>query len=161
MLAVIRISVFLIITVGCNVLYTNGFTVPFQHPTAVPGTFSSTTVNRKALTNSKYRGLNHVPFSSTLVRNFSTTSLDSKSKGEPTPQKTDELVQSASRSLRRCSWFSWWAQIILTVVSSITLLFARSVMNIGAAQGIKKFGVNDFFLAGAGKSFSFKHKRCI
>ena len=161
MLSVIRILLLLIITVGCNVLYTDGFTVPFKHPTAVPGTFFSASIKRKALTSTNYRVFNCMTFSLKHNRHLSSSSsLYSKSKEEESSsQKKDELVKAASLSLRRCSWFSWWSQIILTVVSSITLLFARGVMNAGTTQGLKKFGVNDFFLAGAGKSLFFQKKR--
>ena len=40
----------------------------------------------------------------------------------------DPLVRSASLLMRRLSWFSWWAQLILTTISSVTLLFARNVI---------------------------------
>ena len=40
----------------------------------------------------------------------------------------DPLVRSASLVMRRLSWFSWWAQLILTTISSVTLLFARNVI---------------------------------
>jgi hypothetical protein len=38
------------------------------------------------------------------------------------------LIQSISRRLRRLSWFSWWAQMILTTISTTILIFAASVV---------------------------------
>lgn len=42
--------------------------------------------------------------------------------------QVDSLVLKASKSLTASSWLSWWSQLILTVVSSITFVFARNVM---------------------------------
>lgn len=53
-------------------------------------------------------------------------SLDQESEGE-----VDELILETSKSLHRISWLSWWSQVILTVVSSITLIFARNVIRAG------------------------------
>lgn len=39
----------------------------------------------------------------------------------------DPLIVDTSEVLGRVSWLSWWAQVILTVIASVTLLFARNV----------------------------------
>ena len=41
----------------------------------------------------------------------------------------DPVIKNVSIRLHRINWISWWCQVILTVISSITLLFARSVLN--------------------------------
>lgn len=43
----------------------------------------------------------------------------------------DDLIFETSKTLHRISWLSWWSQVILTVVSSITLIFARNVIRAG------------------------------
>ena len=37
------------------------------------------------------------------------------------------LMRQISKTLSRTSWISWWSQVILTVISSIILLFAKSI----------------------------------
>ena len=75
--------------------------------------------------------------------------------------KVDDLVQLVSLRMRRVSFFSWWAQCILTVVSSVTLLFTRNVLNIettpigmGAAVANRALLPN-YFLAGSSIALSF------
>ena len=60
----------------------------------------------------------------------------------------DVLILRASSALRRSSWFSWWAQIILTVVSSVTLIFAKSVLENSGSAMSKSGGL--FLFAGTG-----------
>ncbi len=60
----------------------------------------------------------------------------------------DVLILRASSALRRSSWFSWWAQIILTVVSSVTLIFAKSVLENSGSAMAKSGGL--FLFAGTG-----------
>jgi len=57
------------------------------------------------------------------------------------------LLVETSRALRRLSWFSWWSQVILTTVSTVTLGFARNVLSTGRGGG-STTGL--FFLAGSG-----------
>lgn len=54
------------------------------------------------------------------------SSADSKEVPVPFYQ-TDPIIRNAAKTLQRTSWFSWWSQVILTVISSIILLFAKSV----------------------------------
>jgi magnesium-transporting ATPase (P-type) len=42
--------------------------------------------------------------------------------------ETDPLVYRASKNLTASSWLSWWSQVILTVISAVTFIFARNVM---------------------------------
>ena len=72
--------------------------------------------------------------------------------GDETEKRVDELIVKASQGLRRSSWFSWWSQVILTVISSITLLFATSVLQSSGAVQRRGGG---FFLAGSGIALSF------
>ena len=62
----------------------------------------------------------------------------------------DELIVEASNTLHRISWLSWWSQVILTVVSSVTLIFARNVLTAG-----KSPGAEGLLLAGSGLVVSF------
>lgn len=68
--------------------------------------------------------------------------------------KIDPIVKEASAVLRRLSWFTWWSQLILTTVSSVTLLFARNV--IGAqSNAILSPSLPNFLLAGVSIGLSF------
>uniref|UniRef100_A0A7S3PX80 Uncharacterized protein n=1 Tax=Chaetoceros debilis TaxID=122233 RepID=A0A7S3PX80_9STRA len=71
----------------------------------------------------------------------------------------DPLIQETSTNLRRITWFSWWSQVILTVVSSVTLLFARAVLKTssGAVAGLPSVPSvsGGFVFAGSGVSLSF------
>lgn len=60
----------------------------------------------------------------------------------------DALVKLVSLRMRRVSFLSWWAQVILTAVSSVTLLFTRNVLNLEANPANKIFLPN-YFLAGS------------
>jgi hypothetical protein len=61
----------------------------------------------------------------------------------------DPLVLDTSLSFRRISWLSWWSQVILTTVSSVTLLFARNVVVARRAVAAVS-GASVFWLAGWG-----------
>ena len=66
--------------------------------------------------------------------------------------KIDPLVSQASKALRRSSWLSWWIQVILTTVSSITLIFAKTVLAAQSRYNGGSFNLNrsGFILAGSG-----------
>ncbi|KAL3809189.1 hypothetical protein ACHAXA_000708 [Cyclostephanos tholiformis] len=72
-------------------------------------------------------------------------SSSSSSPSSSSSSEIDPLIYRASVALRASSWFSWWSQLILTVVSSITFLFARNVLSStssptgGAATMMGKF----------------------
>jgi len=88
-----------------------------------------------------HRNLNGSSYSKTILASSSSNSPDRQNK------QKDELIISTSQALRKCSWFSWWTQVILSTVSGVTLLFARSVLMSGI-EG-KKRGA-EFILAGSG-----------
>jgi hypothetical protein len=67
--------------------------------------------------------------------------------------KVDDLVQLVSLRMRRVSFLSWWAQVILTTVSSVTLLFTRNVLNLEANPANKALLPN-YFLAGSSIALS-------
>lgn len=78
--------------------------------------------------------------------------------------KVDDLVQTISLRMRRVTFLSWWTQVILTVVSSVTLMFTRNVMNIetvsvtaAAATASRSTSalVPNYFLAGSSIVLSF------
>lgn len=59
----------------------------------------------------------------------------------------DPLVQETSRMLKRVFFFSWWAQVILTTISTVILLFARNVVGPATGRGPAP---PPFFLSGTG-----------
>jgi hypothetical protein len=64
-------------------------------------------------------------------------------KGPP----TDPVVKETSRMLKRVFFFSWWAQVILTTISTVILLFARNVVGPATGRGPAP---PPFFLSGTG-----------
>jgi len=74
---------------------------------------------------------------------------ESLSSSSPAVVK-DELIRQTALGLKRLSWFSWWCQVILTTISSVTLLFAKNVRKAGAAGD----GLGGLFLAGSGITLS-------
>ena len=65
------------------------------------------------------------------LSNFVSRPLPEKKKDDDDPNldvHVDPLVRDTSLIMRRLSWLSWWAQLVLTTVSSVTLLFARNVI---------------------------------
>jgi hypothetical protein len=77
--------------------------------------------------------------------------------------KIDSLISSISLRMRRTSWLSWWAQMILSVISSVTLLFTRNVLALqtGTANAAAAGAILDrnlfpnYFLAGSSIVLSF------
>ena len=79
------------------------------------------------------------------------TSSLSSYNSDNNDQKIDSLIYSTSKVLRSTSWFSWWSQVILTVISSITFFFARNVMDAQQSVNPMQFKVaSKFFLPGLG-----------
>ena len=64
-------------------------------------------------------------------------------KGPP----TDPVVKETSRMLKRVFFFSWWAQVILTTISTVILVFARNVVGPATGRGPAP---PPFFLSGTG-----------
>ena len=64
---------------------------------------------------------------------------------------TDTLVFKASKNLTTAAWFSWWSQVILTVISSVTFVFARNVLQSQTTSPLE-FGriASKFILPGVG-----------
>lgn len=65
----------------------------------------------------------HIPSTTSLLLSNTNNNIDNDNT-----QQIDSLIYRTSKVLRASSWFSWWSQVILTVISSITFLFARNVM---------------------------------
>lgn len=63
----------------------------------------------------------------------------------------DPLVYRASKNLTASAWLSWWSQVILTVISAVTFIFARNVMEASSMgpMGITKVAPK-FVLPGVG-----------
>jgi len=77
--------------------------------------------------------------------------------------RVDDLVQLVSLRMRRVTFLSWWAQLILTVISSVTLIFTRNVMNLESTRSVTAVAaaatnralVPNYFLAGSSIAISF------
>lgn len=89
----------------------------------------------------------HLPSFLLQQRSFQEGSEDSVQAREEDP-----IIESSAIMLRRLNWVSWWSQVILTVVSSITLLFAKSVLKAGSEKSSVAGG---FLFAGSGITLSF------
>ena len=88
------------------------------------------------------------------------SSTSSSESGGGSRNKPDKLIETTAYTLRRTSWFSWWTQVILTTISSIILLFARSV-GLAAIEASSPGGAArnqasaSFFIGGVGIAISF------
>mmetsp|Transcript_8542 Transcript_8542/g.21054 ORF Transcript_8542/g.21054 Transcript_8542/m.21054 type:complete len:304 (+) Transcript_8542:76-987(+) len=74
--------------------------------------------------------------------------------------RVDDLVQLVSLRMRRVAFLSWWSQVILTVISTVTLLFTRNVLNIetspmGLVAATNRALLPNYFLAGSSIVLSF------
>jgi Protein of unknown function (DUF3611) len=77
-------------------------------------------------------------------------------KDDDSISSTDDLILQSSQTLQRFSWLSWWSQVILTVVSSVTLLFARNVRRLQILRSNGSVsGGSGLILAGMGIIVSF------
>jgi hypothetical protein len=83
------------------------------------------------------------------TRLFRASYDDDNDQGDKTAAfKSNPLVRETSRSLKTVSFFSWWAQVILTTISTVILLFAR---NVGGRAAAGAMGAPPpFFLSGTG-----------
>lgn len=82
---------------------------------------------------------------------------DESMEGSVVKVKVDPIVKETALLLRRLSWLTWWSQLILTTVSSVTLLFARNVIGASTASSyaIATSSLPNFLLAGLGIGLSF------
>lgn len=74
--------------------------------------------------------------------------------------KVDPVVKETAVLLRRLSWLTWWSQLILTTVSSVTILFARNVIGASTTTAASAYSMinaslPNFVLAGLGIGLSF------
>jgi hypothetical protein len=66
----------------------------------------------------------------------------------------DELLLRTYKTLWRNSWTSWWCQLPLSVVSTITLLFAKSILLNGSKSMGNQKEAAGLFLTGTGTFFT-------
>lgn len=78
-------------------------------------------------------------------------SLQTHHYATPSNSNADPLVLRASQKLTFATWLSWWSQLILTVISSVTFLFARNVLQSQTTSSLE-FGkvASKFVLPGVG-----------
>jgi Protein of unknown function (DUF3611) len=76
----------------------------------------------------------------------------SSSAAALTPADTGIDVQRASRALWKVGWFTWWTQLVLTVVSAVICSFALIFPGVNARASASAAGT---VLAGAGVSVAF------
>lgn len=74
--------------------------------------------------------------------------------------KVEPVVKETAVLLRRLSWLTWWSQLILTTVSSVTILFARNVIGASTTTAASAYSMinaslPNFVLAGLGIGLSF------
>lgn len=74
-----------------------------------------------ALSCARARGLAVAPLRRPAAVQPRAAAVRASSEGTASPE-----ILRESRAFRRASWFSWWSQLILSVVSSITLVFANA-----------------------------------
>ncbi len=89
-----------------------------------------------------------IPVSSTSTY----LSATSPAKKNNEDEIIDSLILRTSNALRASSWLSWWSQVILTVISSITFLFARNVMTMPGGAAVT--GASKFFFPALGTAAS-------
>lgn len=100
----------------------------------------------------------HQPKSSLLSLTSSSSSYNNNNNNNDDSNSSiiDPIITRASLALRASSWVSWWSQLILTVVSTITFLFARNVLadtgGGGSSSSAKVLG--KFVLPGVGIALS-------
>ena len=82
------------------------------------------------------------------------SSLTPSEKEEEPSVEISPLVKATSKQLQRLSWFSWWAQMILTTVSGTILVFAASVVRSGGKNSNSAIAAPSFFLSGLAILFS-------
>ncbi|KAL7543749.1 hypothetical protein ACHAXR_013045 [Thalassiosira sp. AJA248-18] len=134
---------------------------PFQSPAARRG--SSTIAHHRRLSSLSSRCYHASPstFAGHAKRSKSSSSsalrpfhhyLSSSKNDDNNYQQIDSLIYQTSTTLRATSWFSWWSQVILTVISTVTFLFARNVMDAQAAATPMELSrvASKFFLPGVG-----------
>ncbi len=95
------------------------------------------------------------PVTSSPTYLSASTSSSPNTTNNEDDDEIDSLIVRTSNALRASSWFSWWSQVILTVISSITFIFARNVMTMPTttAAAIGQGGpitIGKFFLPGLG-----------
>jgi len=126
---------------------------PISHHDAAISTVKSSLSNKRL-------SATHFPTHSKKIIKEKLTSLFESNGGDDTISSgtADPLIRNVAIRLRRAYWTSWWAQVILTVISSVTLLFARSVMNAvktnSSGQTVQT-APGGFFFAGSGIALSY------
>lgn len=73
------------------------------------------------------------------------TALQSQPNSAGLSHAPDPVVQESVRVLKRASWFSWWSQLILTTISSVILVFAKTSTQTPAIRNH-----SSLFLSGTG-----------
>lgn len=71
-------------------------------------------------------------------------------RGERTAIRSS--MNAISNQITRVSWLSWWSQVILTTVSTVILLFAKSVEKSYQSNGITPFILSSFGIILSGAS---------
>ena len=76
-----------------------------------------------------------------MLRSRLHTLYDEKSNiGTDIGANTISSVRSVNQLFRRCTWISWWIQLVLSVISSVILVFANTVRQAGMRQSLWSSG---------------------
>ena len=80
----------------------------------------------------------------------SDSSSNSPASASASVPSRDILLLQTCKTLWRNSWTSWWCQLPLSIVSTITLLFARSIIRGNNSNAVQKEAIG-LFLTGTGE----------
>ena len=119
------------------------------------GVESFQTISPSSFSSSRFKSINNVPKVITTGNGNDDKSRHLCSELYAKSFKVDPLVQETSTLTRRLSWLSWWSQMILTTVASVTLVFARNVLRQSHPSLAAANSLPNFVLAGSGIVFSF------
>jgi hypothetical protein len=122
--------------------------------------FSFNPLQSRVLVPLKYQnGVSSVSSVSPSSRTTSHLQASQQQQQGGVPERSsDPVISAVATRLRRANCISWWSQVILTVISSITLLFARSVLTaISGASSLSQppTAPGGFLFAGAGVALSY------
>jgi Protein of unknown function (DUF3611) len=146
----------LLATITSTVAFSTG-EYPFQRSlhrldTKVPFILPSSRCHQGLLRGSLISSFPNIPAAHLLRATTKEESAEDASSSTPFVQ-SNLLIRETARLLRRSSWFSWWSQVILTVIAAVILLFAQSVGTVSTASGVvapMRNAGGTFFLSGVG-----------
>ena len=156
-----RLSLLVFLSIATIFTSTQAFTITNPSATVSPLSIKIQSKQHAAFSSSTLTSIHlrskHHPLHILSMGSSNDEEDEEDEEEESSSEKLDPLIADASRALRRSSWLSWWAQVILTTISSVTLLFAKTVLSATSSSNLAIGGftgrINNsggFFLAGTG-----------